>query len=63
MSRVLQHINVILEYDSKYHTKLNQQLKDLVRQNKIIEMLKPKAFWRYDVTNKTLKNVIGKGEE
>jgi hypothetical protein len=28
----------------------------LVRQNKIIEMLKPKAFWRYNSVN-----VIGKG--
>lgn len=25
-------------------------------------MLKPKAFWRYDLTNKTFKNVIGKGD-
>ena len=50
--------NVVLEYDSKYHNKLNQQQKDLIRQNKIIELLKPKKFWRYNAVNKTCKNVL-----
>ena len=45
--------NVVLEYDSKYHTKLKQKKKDLIRQNKIINLLNPKVFWRYNaVTNK-----------
>jgi hypothetical protein len=43
--------NVILEYDSKYHNKLGQKEKDLIRQQKIIDILKPKKFWRY-VQNK-----------
>lgn len=44
---------VILEYDSKYHTNPKQQRADLIRQNRIIEILKPNVFWRYNaVTNK-----------
>ena len=43
--------NVILEYDAKYHLKPYQQKKDLVRQNKIIEIIKPKKFWRYNKIN------------
>ena len=50
--------NVILEYDSKYHLKSKQQKKDLIRQNKIIDILKPKKFWRYDTVNKKLRNVL-----
>lgn len=41
--------NVVLEYDSKYHKKPYQRQKDLVRQQKIIDILKPKKFWRFDV--------------
>ena len=44
--------NVVLEYDSKYHSKPFQQKKDLIRQNKIIEILKPKKFWRYNKINR-----------
>ena len=50
--------NVVLEYDSKYHQKFGWIKKDLVRQNKIIELLKPKKFWRYDAVNKTWRNII-----
>lgn len=50
--------NVVLEYDSKYHRKPVQQTKDLLRQNKIIDILKPKKFWRYDAVNKKCKNVL-----
>ena len=50
--------NVVLEYDGKYHKKLQQKQKDLIRQQKIIDILKPKKFWRYDVVNKVCKNVL-----
>ena len=50
--------NVVLEYDSKYHSRLGQKEKDLIRQNKIIDILHPKKFWRYDVVNKTTVNVL-----
>ena len=50
--------NVVLEYDSKYHNRLGQKEKDLIRQNKIIEILHPKKFWRYNAVNKTLKNIL-----
>jgi hypothetical protein len=45
--------NVVIEYDSKYHVKHSQKIKDLERQNKIIELLKPKKFWRYNCDKKT----------
>ena len=50
--------NIVLEYDSKYHQKLGQKQKDLLRQNKIIEILRPKKFWRYDSVNKQFKSII-----
>jgi hypothetical protein len=55
--------NIVLEYDSKYHNKLSQKQKDLVRQQKIIEILKPKKFWRYDAVNKEFTEVIGENNE
>lgn len=50
--------NVVLEYDSKYHTSIDRQKKDLIRQQKIIDILNPKKFWRYDAVNKQFKNVL-----
>ena len=52
--------NVVLEYDGKYHNRLGQKQKDLIRQNKIINILKPNKFWRYDAPNKKWKNVLEK---
>jgi len=49
--------NVVLEYDSKYHKVLGQKQKDLIRQQKIIDILRPKKFWRYDSISKSFKNV------
>jgi hypothetical protein len=31
---------------------------DFIRQNKIIEILKPKMFWRFNSVDKTLKNIL-----
>ena len=53
--------NVVIEYDSKYHSRLGQKEKDLVRQNKIINILNPTKFWRYNSVNKSFKNVLLKG--
>jgi hypothetical protein len=50
--------NVVLEYDSKYHNTTRNVKKDLIRQNKIINILKPNKFWRYDAVNKQCKNVL-----
>ena len=44
--------NVVFEYDSKYHKKISQKNKDFIRQVKIIEILNPKSFWRYDAVEK-----------
>jgi len=52
--------NIVIEYDGYYHTKPNQMKKDLIRQNKIINILKPNKFWRYDAVNKQCKNVLEK---
>ena len=50
--------NVVLEYDSKYHNRKQQKEKDLVRQQKIIRILKPTAFWRYNSINKQCRNIL-----
>lgn len=52
--------NVVLEYDSKYHLRPSQQKKDFIRQQKIIDVLKPKKFWRYDAVTKQCKNILEK---
>jgi CRISPR/Cas system CSM-associated protein Csm5 (group 7 of RAMP superfamily) len=49
--------NVILEYDSKYHNRPNQKKADLIRQQKIIDVLNPKVFWRYDSVNDEFTDV------
>ncbi len=51
--------NVVLEYDSKYHDKSYQQKKDLVRQSRIIHILSPKKFWRYNKNQKSFRQIIG----
>jgi very-short-patch-repair endonuclease len=45
--------NVVLEYDGKYHSKISQKTKDIMRQNEIIDFLNPNVFWRFN-------SVIGK---
>jgi len=48
---------VVIEIDSKYHKKHNQKKADLIRQNKIINILKPKVFWIYDSVNNKVSEV------
>lgn len=50
--------NVVLEYDGKYHKKIEQQRKDLVRQQQIIRILNPKRFWRYDSESKQFRSIL-----
>ncbi len=49
---------VVFEYDSKYHNSPKQQKKDLIRQQKIINILKPKKFWRYNSETKQFKDIL-----
>ena len=51
---------IVLEYDTKYHLKPYQQEKDRIRQQKIIDILHPKKFWRYNTVNKQWKNILEK---
>lgn len=51
--------NVVLEYDSKYHLRKTQKEKDLIRQHKIINILKPNKFWRFNSESKIYKNILG----
>lgn len=51
--------NIVLEYDSKYHKKKCQIEKDLIRQQKILNILKPKKFWRFNSETKFFKNIVG----
>jgi hypothetical protein len=44
--------NVVFEYDTSYHKKLSQKVKDTFRQDVIIRILNPKSFWRYDAVEK-----------
>lgn len=49
--------NVVFEYDSKYHSRRIQKKKDLIRQAKIMNILKPKKFWRYDASTQSFQTV------
>ena len=48
---------VVLEYDSKYHQKPYQKVKDEIRQQRILDILRPKKFWRYNAMAKTWRNI------
>jgi hypothetical protein len=50
--------NVVMEYDGVYHNSPRQRKKDLIRQQKVIDVLRPKKFWRYNVADKQCKNVV-----
>lgn len=54
------HNNVVLEYDSQYHNNQSQKRKDMIRQNKIIDALKPKRFWRFNKVTNTIRDAIRK---
>jgi very-short-patch-repair endonuclease len=51
--------NVVLEYDGKYHHSIGQQERDLMRQQRIIDILNPNRFWRYDAVNRQWTDVVG----
>ena len=51
--------NVVLEFDSKYHNIPSQLKRDFIRQQKIIDILTPKKFWRYNSVKKQCENVLG----
>lgn len=40
------------------HCKIRQKQKNLIRQKKIIDILKPKKFWRYNSELNTTENVV-----
>ncbi len=50
--------NVVFEYDSSYHNQFGQKKKDLVRQRKIVDILHPKKFWRFDSASKKFQNIL-----
>ena len=51
--------NVVLEYDSQYHRKLSQQKKDAEREKRIIDILHPKKFWRYNSHTHSFTQILG----
>ena len=50
--------NVVLEYDGKYYNSSKNKERNLIKQNKIIEILKPTVFWRYNSINKQYRNIL-----
>lgn len=50
--------NIVLEYDSKYHNTSFQKKKDIIREKKIIDILNPKKFWRYNVVSNQINNIL-----
>lgn len=50
--------SVVLEYDTKYHKKYEQKQRDEVRQQRIIDILKPRKFWRYDSTSRLFTTIL-----
>jgi hypothetical protein len=50
--------NVVLEYDGKYHNRRQQKQKDIIRQQKIVFLLKPRKFWRYNSERKQFTMIL-----
>ena len=50
--------NIVFEYDEKFHRNENQKNKDLIKEDRIINFLKPTAFYRYDEMNEELKRIL-----
>ena len=51
--------NVVFEYDEQHHFKGGKLIpKDMIRQSKIIDLIRPTAFFRYNEPNKILTEVI-----
>jgi hypothetical protein len=51
--------SIIFEYDEPYHYKINGDLKqrDIIRQKRIVDNIKPKMFIRYDEKNQRLYDI------
>ena len=50
--------NIVIEYDTHYHNKSYQRVKDKIRQDKIISYLSPTKFWRYNKKTGVFTDVI-----
>ena len=50
--------NIIFEYDEPHHNSLNRKNKDIIRQKRIIDNIKPKMFIRYDQKNNRLYDTL-----
>jgi len=50
--------NIVFEYDEPHHNKSKKKEKDIIRQNEIMNAIKPNLFVRYDKQTGTLYNVI-----
>jgi hypothetical protein len=50
--------NIVFEYDEYYHNLKRQKQKDLIRQQRIIDKILPKSFFRYDERNNRLYDVM-----
>jgi hypothetical protein len=49
--------NIVFEYDEPNHNKSSRKEKDIIRQNRIINTIKPSLFIRYDEASNKLYNV------
>jgi len=54
--------NIIFEYDEPRHNKPFKKKKDMIRQENIIKQLNPTVFLRYNESNKTMTNIMLKGD-
>ena len=50
--------NVVFEYDEVAHHQLNKKQKDLIRQQNIINRIRPSSFIRYDERNNIIYDVV-----
>jgi len=50
--------NIIFEYDESDHERPSKKQRDLIRQNEIINHLKPSEFWRYNERHNELRRIV-----
>ena len=51
--------NIVFEYDEPNHNKSSRKTKDIIRQNRIINIINPTLFIRYDEASNKLYKVKG----
>ena len=52
--------NIVFEYDEPKHSVKYHKTRDKIREERLVQEIRPSAFWRYDEKRKMLYNTLNK---